>query len=199
MKKVETELAGTIHVRKPKDPGWCLSPSEEAVIVAMRAQGESVEAIAKVIERGTNTVSRYMRREDLAERIEELRLQVREPLIEDVTDILMLIHLEHKERLLNPERRANIKDKDLTAMGKAYFHMKQLMESKPTQITDARETQVLDMVVLANQTNENFEAVMRALQERRAEEEQGRAALPSGEVIEVDEYARSSAGNGQGA
>ena len=175
-KRIATELAGEIMVKRPHS-GAGSSPSEQAAVVAMAAQGESTADIARELDRCGKWVAR--RREELASRIEELRLEVREDCLEDYNDILMLAHLEVKERLMDPERVQEISAKDLTGIARHYFNMRQIMASQPTQITDTRGGQVLDVLVLARETDQNFEAAMRALVSR------GPAEL-TGEIVDAE-------------
>lgn len=192
MNRTVDTILGELNVQKGKH--GTTSPSEEAAVAVMVAQGTNNKEIADTLERSKEWVS--TRRRELAGRIEDLRFKIREPLIEDYTDILMLSHLEWKERLIDDERRAKIKDKDLVALSKAYFNMLQLMNLNPTQITEARESHVIDLMVIANQTDENFEAAMRALIVRKGAEE---LALPPGEVIDVELDGCDGNGNGSDA
>ena len=184
-KKIMTPI-GEISVQKGHQGST--SPSEEAAVILMGAAGVNSREIALSLDRGRQWVLNHIR--DLQQEIEDMRLQLREPLLEDYTDILMMTMQEHKVRLLDPEKRASISDKDLTGMARHFFNMRQIVNEEPTQITQAKEAQVVNILAVAQQTDENFEAAMRAIIERKGEELN---ALPliEGEVIETD-------GNGDG-
>jgi len=206
--KLPTVLDG-ISVKRGIDPQLGPTPSEEAVIVAMKAQGANDFSIARELGRCEQFVQKY--RSELREKIEQYRLEIREPIIEDCTDILMMVHLEHKDRLLDPEKRAKIRDNDLTNMARHYFNISQIMKSEPTQITDTRSGQVIDLLLLAKNSDENFEMAMRALISRKGEEmmalpegespmpvpeAEGEASgLPEGEVIDVEPDSDNGSGS----
>lgn len=182
---------GDIFVQRAQS-GAKASPSEEAAIVVLAAEGNTVAYMAGKLERSRKFIENH--KKVLQRQIDERHAMMLEDRAEDYTNIISLALLRMQERLVDDERADRITDKDLFGMLRVAFDKRQLYREKPTAIskapdeTDGRQ-QFLDGMAmgaeLASAFNEGFEEEQRRkIAERRGELLE--AETVGAEVVDAD-------------
>jgi len=155
-----------------------LSPSEEAVVVSMLAEGHAQKVVGEKVGKDQSQISRIKRKHE--DQIAERRGEIYEDRLDDYSRIVCKTLARLEEKLDNDDK---VTAKDLAYILKVIFDKRQLLIGAPISTFTYTPNQLQEFDALASK--ETFEANYKQLQQMIIDEAETTEAkeIEDGEVI----------------